>query len=136
MEIFVRLGIAAVLLVLITVALYGGRVLFLRRLARHRGDAADDLVERYGFAAGRAGLLYFSTQHCVQCRVLQEPALDRLQQQVPLSIVKIDAAHERELARRFNIATVPSTVVIGPDHRVRGVNLGFTDAETLAGQLM
>ena len=135
MEIIVRLVIATVLLAFVVGVVSVGRALLLRRLARHRGEEAGDLVARYGIAPGRPGLLYFSTQHCVQCRVLQEPALDRLQQQVALSVVKIDAAHDRELARRFNIATVPSTVVIGPDHRVRGVNLGFTDAETLAGQL-
>lgn len=135
MEVLVRFAIAAALLALIAAIVWGARAALRGRLARHHGEAADDLVARYGIPPGRPGLLFFSSQYCVQCRVLQEPAIHRLQQLVALSVVEIDAAHDRELARRFNIATVPSTVVIGPDHKVRGVNLGFADVETLAAQL-
>jgi hypothetical protein len=131
----IRLAIAAALGGGILGAACLGRTLFRRKLAGHRSAAADDLVSQYDLPAGEPGILYFSGDRCVQCVALQEPALARLAKLQPVNVRKLRAVAEPELTRRFNILTVPSTVVIGADHRVRGVNVGFADEKTLLEQL-
>jgi thioredoxin-like negative regulator of GroEL len=50
-------------------------------------------------------------------------------------ITKLDAVHEREVASRFHVYTVPSTVVVAGDGTVVDVNYGFAPASRLATQL-
>lgn len=111
------------------------RALYRRRVAAHQDQPAGDLVTRYELAAGQPAILYLWGDRCVQCVALQEPALDRLVERQPIQLRKLRAVTEPELTRRFNILTVPSTVVIGADHRVRAVNIGFTDDQVLMEQL-
>jgi hypothetical protein len=47
----------------------------------------------------------------------------------------VDALIEPQLAARFGILTVPSTVVIGPAGDVRAINNGTATAERLATQV-
>lgn len=76
-------------------------------------------------------ILYFTTDNCSTCRLRQEPALAQLD----APIRKVDAIAERELARRFAIYTVPSTVVIGADGLPANVNYGFAGTAKLRRQL-
>ena len=86
---------------------------------------------------GRNTLLYFYTEHCVPCKALQAPALERLSEAYPgrFSLVEVNALENDALARRFHILTVPSTVVLGEDGRVIDANLGYAPAKKLAVQL-
>lgn len=76
-------------------------------------------------------ILYFTTDQCSTCRLRQEPALAHLD----APIRKVDAIAERDLARRFAIYTVPSTVVIGADGTAANVNYGFAGTAKLRRQL-
>jgi thioredoxin-like negative regulator of GroEL len=78
-----------------------------------------------------AYILYFTTEQCSTCRLLQEPALEKITARVQ----KVDAIAERELAERFAIFTVPSTVVMGPNGTAANVNYGYADAAKLRRQL-
>lgn len=135
MDELMRLAVAAVIGGAIVAVACAARALYLRRLAGHRTAPAIDLLARYDLPAGEPGILYFSGERCVQCVALQEPALRRLELAHAVNIRKLDAVGEREITRRFNILTVPATVVIGPDQRIRSVNVGFTDEKTLLQQL-
>jgi len=86
---------------------------------------------------GRRTLLYFYTQQCISCKVQQDPALRQLAETYSgrLSLARLDALEESEIARRFHILTVPSTVVLDQDGRVVDANLGYTPSEKLAAQL-
>lgn len=135
MDELVRLGVAALLGGVIVAAACGARALYFRRLAGHAEAPADDLLARYDLPAGEPGILYFAGERCVQCVALQEPALKRLASVHPVNIRKLDAVGEPDITRRFNILTVPATVVIGADQRIRSVNVGFADERTLLQQL-
>jgi len=76
-------------------------------------------------------ILYFTTEQCSTCRLMQEPALDK----VDAPIRRVDAIAERDLAERFAIFTVPSTVVIGSDGVAANVNYGFAGTDKLRRQL-
>ena len=86
--------------------------------------AAERGVEPY--------ILYFTGDGCTVCRTHQEPALEKLG---AVRIDKVDAVAERELAERFAIFTVPSTVVIGANGKAANVNYGFAGADKLRKQL-
>jgi hypothetical protein len=134
-EELMRLGFATALgVVIIALSLAMSR-LYGRRSEARRSLPASDLAIRYGLPAGQSSVLYISSERCKQCVELQEPALNRLSANGRVHVRKLHALSESDLASRFNILTVPSTVVIGPDHRVRSVNMGFTDEKTLEQQL-
>lgn len=102
------------------------------RAAWYRGREAGDLLD-----GTRPLILAFSTPDCVPCRTAQKPALEKLQQRYVdrVEVREVDATVRPELADRFGILTVPSTVVVGGDGRVRAVNYGLALADKLALQL-
>ena len=90
-------------------------------------------------SAGEAGpvrVLAFSTPQCQQCRLLQKPALAEVAAQTQrVEILSIDALEKPELAERYGILTVPSTVVLAPNGRASAVNYGFAPARLLLEQI-
>jgi hypothetical protein len=77
-------------------------------------------------------ILYFTGDSCTVCRTHQEPALARL---TDVRIDKVDAVAERELADRFHVYTLPTTVVMASDGRALHVNYGYAPAPKLERQL-
>jgi thioredoxin-like negative regulator of GroEL len=77
-------------------------------------------------------IIYFTGENCAICRTHQEPALAKLGS---VRIDKVDAVAERELADRFHVYTLPTTVVMSPDGRALHVNYGYAPAPKLEHQL-
>jgi thiol-disulfide isomerase/thioredoxin len=77
-------------------------------------------------------VLYFTGDSCTVCKTHQEPALARLGS---VRIDKVDAVVERELADRFHVYTLPTTVVLAPDGQALHVNYGYASAPKLERQL-
>jgi thioredoxin-like negative regulator of GroEL len=88
------------------------------------GVAAAPAVDPY--------IIYFTGENCSICRTHQEPALAKL---AGVRIDKIDAIAERELADRFHVYTLPTTVVMSPEGRSLNVNYGYAPATKLERQL-
>ena len=77
-------------------------------------------------------ILYFTGENCSLCRTHQEPALAKLG---GVRIDKVDAIAERELADRFQVYTLPTTVVMSGEGRSLHVNYGYAPATKLERQL-
>lgn len=77
-------------------------------------------------------VLYFTGEGCTVCRTHQEPALAKLGS---VRVDKVDAIVERELADRFHVYTLPTTVVMSPEGRAVHVNYGYATAPKLERQL-
>jgi len=77
-------------------------------------------------------ILYFTGEGCTVCRTHQEPALAKLG---AVRIDKVDAVADRTLADRFNVYTLPTTVVMSPEGRALNVNYGYAAAPKLERQL-
>jgi thiol-disulfide isomerase/thioredoxin len=77
-------------------------------------------------------ILYFTGDSCAVCRTHQEPALAKL---VGIRIDKVDAVAERDLAERFHVYTLPTTVVIAGDGHPLHVNYGYAPTPKLERQL-
>lgn len=88
-------------------------------------------------APGRATILYFRSDHCAPCAA-QSRYLDQLSAQLGESVAvrKIDADVDTELASRFGVFTVPTTLVVDAAGQVRHANYGLTDAGKLKAQLV
>jgi len=77
-------------------------------------------------------ILYFTGESCTVCKTHQEPALARLD---GVRVDRVDAVHQRELADRFHVYTLPTTVVVSADGRPMHVNYGYAPAPKLERQL-
>jgi len=77
-------------------------------------------------------ILYFTGESCTVCRTHQEPALAKL---AGVRVDKIDAIADRELADRFHVYTLPTTVVMSAEGQSLHVNYGYAPANKLERQL-
>ena len=93
-------------------------------LARATGAVAAPGAEPY--------ILYLTGDGCTVCRTHQEPALAKLG---PVRVDKVDAVAERELADRFHVYTLPTTVVMSREGAALHVNYGYAPAPKLERQL-
>ena len=100
--------------------------LFRARRARllSAGATAAQAAEPY--------ILYFTGDGCTVCRTHQEPALAKLG---PVRVDKVDAIADRELADRFHVYTLPTTVVMSREGAALHVNYGYAPAPKLERQL-
>jgi hypothetical protein len=85
-----------------------------------------------GLSAAEPYILYFTGEGCTVCRTHQEPALARLSS---VRVDRVDAVADRELADRFQVYTLPTTVVMSPNGKPLHVNYGYAPAPTLERQL-
>jgi thioredoxin-like negative regulator of GroEL len=127
-----------VILALVGIAT-GGAVWMGRRFvaARRRQALAAAPLLASARDATPVRILAFSSEECVQCRRLQMPALRRVLAAHPgaVAVEEIDAPATPALTSRYNILTVPSTVVLDAAGRARAVNYGFTSTDRLLRQV-
>ncbi len=105
-----------------------GIKLWLRRSIHVDRDTPND---------GRPALLYFHSDDCVPCRLQQSPIVASLRQRMGESVrfQEYDAVAHADMAGRYRVLTVPTTVVIAPGGKVVAVNYGVTQADKLRRQL-
>ena len=95
---------------LLALAVAGSVVLAAAGLEAYRSARARRLaVGATSAPASDPYILYFTGENCTVCRTHQEPALAKLG---PVRVDKVDAIAERELADRFQVYTLPTTVVM------------------------
>ncbi len=87
-------------------------------------------------AAPRIRILSFSSEDCRQCK-LQAPILQRIADthKEAVSITEIDAPAEPELTTRYQVLTVPTTVVLDTNGKAHAINYGFANTQKLLEQI-
>src|SRR5690242_5834041 len=89
------------------------------RPAAGQGNPADPAVltaEELGAPLGaRATLVQFSTEFCVNCPPTRRMLGQVAQEHDGVELVEVDAAARLDLARRLNIYSTPTILVLGPD---------------------
>jgi len=85
----------------------------------------------------RVRILAFSSADCKQCHQLQAPALKQVVETCgdKVAVVEVDAPAEPDLAQRYHVLTVPTTVVLDATGRACAINYGFANAKKLAEQV-
>lgn len=131
-----RVGILVLALLLIAVLVCAGR-LSVERQRRLALLAAPPTGDQLGQHESKIRILAFSSAACAQCHTLQQPVLRRLQalRGDEIEVVEVDAPGSPELASRYHILTVPSTVLINPAGVAFAVNYGFVDLNKLQRQI-
>lgn len=125
-----------IVLGVIALALLGLWGLLAWRTSRYRRVDVADLLLASG-AREQSLILAFSTPECVQCRTVQKPALNELVRRFPdrVEVRDVNATASPDLAKRFGIFTVPSTVVVNKDGHIVAINHVISGWEKLASQL-
>jgi thioredoxin-like negative regulator of GroEL len=123
---------------LIAIAAIGVAALLLRvqRVGQHR--LVGRVVETVGGRAPLPSILYFTGEACTICHTAQKPALRTLATGIDpgIDIREIDIAVEPELARRYRVMSLPTTIVLDPVGQVTDINVGFASGEVLRRQLV
>jgi thiol-disulfide isomerase/thioredoxin len=117
-----------------------GVALVRHRIAHRRREAlAAPPLSPAGGSPGATSMriLAFSTPECTPCHTLQAPALERVRTARPgrVEVVELDAIASPELAERYRIMTVPSTVVLDVAGRPVAVNYSYADTRKLLAQV-
>jgi thioredoxin 1 len=88
-------------------------------------------------ADGQPVIIGFTGEYCAPCRTYQHPALEKLRQQFreTLHIQEVDALAYADLAQRYGVLTVPTTVVLDGSRKVVAINYGVASAEKLRQQV-
>jgi thiol-disulfide isomerase/thioredoxin len=81
-------------------------------------------------------ILSFSSEDCRQCK-LQAPILQRVVEmhKEVISITEIDAPAAPELTTRYQVLTVPTTVVLDAHGKAHAINYGFANTQKLLQQI-
>lgn len=86
---------------------------------------------------GRPTLLYFSTPGCAPCWSLQAPAVTQVEDELgeAIRVVRVDALLEPEVAARWGVLSVPTTIILDCDGQLCHFNHGFVTAAVLKRQI-
>ncbi len=81
-------------------------------------------------------ILSFSGEDCRQCK-FQAPILQRIQEARgnAISVMEIDASAEPELSARYQVLTVPTTVILDANGKAQAINYGFANTQKLLAQI-
>ncbi len=91
----------------------------------------------HGNLAHRPELLVFSSPTCAPCKLQQIPIVDRLAVDWAdrVGVRVIDVVEEPDLATRYGIFSLPTTVVIDASGRVEAINQGVASEQKLRKQI-
>ena len=141
-EIIVRLSILLLVGIIAWLSVtFGKRFVDARRqraLSASLPDTLSSLINTdVATDKARVRILAFSTPDCQQCHRLQAPALQRVLEARGdvVSVVDIDASTSLELAQRYQVLTVPTTVVLDATGQAHAVNYGFANTKRLLEQV-
>ena len=82
-------------------------------------------------------ILVFSSADCHQCHQFQMPALRRVTEarKNQVSVEEVDAPASPELTKRYQVLTLPTTVVLDAHRRAQAVNYGLANTQRLLEQV-
>jgi thiol-disulfide isomerase/thioredoxin len=82
-------------------------------------------------------ILYFTTPDCVPCKTIQRPALEKVKTTLgqQFQVVEVNAYEQPDMAKKWGVLSVPTTIILDARGTPRHVNFGATGAEKLFKQL-
>lgn len=87
---------------------------------------------------GIPGVIYFWSEACAPCKLVQKPALERLGTELGASgvqIIAVNAQERPEIANRWGVLGLPTTFIVDGLRRPRRVNHGVVRYEQLKQQI-
>jgi thioredoxin-like negative regulator of GroEL len=123
---------------LIAIAAIGAVALVLRAQRGGQRELVGSVVEPAGRRGPLPSVLYFTGEACTICHTAQWPALRSLAGSIDpgIEIREIDIAVDPDLARRYRVMSLPTTIVLDAAGQVTEINVGFASGEVLRRQLV
>lgn len=89
-------------------------------------------------ATGKPTLLYFSGPYCAICKVQQTPIIEQIAATFTdaVEVKRVDVTQSPDLASKYRVLTLPTTIVIDPQGQVTHINYGVTPQTKLESQLL
>ncbi len=135
-----RIGVLVLVSILLLLVVWSGRHFV--EAQRRRALAAVLLTSGGGETDAHSRLslvriLAFSSADCRQCHEMQIPALQRVldARGSKVSVAEVDAPNSPDLAQRYRVLTLPSTVIMDAAGRAHAVNYGFANTQLLLDQV-
>ena len=135
----VRAGVLVLVSIMLLLVVWSGRRFV--EAQRRRALAAVPLSSRGDTNADASlslvRILAFSSADCRQCHEMQIPALQRVldARGSKVSVAEVDAPNSPDLAQRYRVLTLPSTVIMDAAGRAHAVNYGFANTQRLLDQV-
>ncbi|MEJ2150577.1 MAG: thioredoxin family protein [Chloroflexota bacterium] len=84
------------------------------------------------------GVVYFWSDSCAPCKLVQKPALEQLQADLGpdgVQVIAINALEQPDLADEWGVLSLPTTFIVDRSGQPRRVNHGVMRAEQLRQQI-
>jgi thiol-disulfide isomerase/thioredoxin len=104
-----------------------------RVVRRKTGSELLDLLR-----PGVPAVIYFWSESCAPCKMVQKPALERLQSELGpngVQVVAVNALERPDLADSWGVLGLPTTFIVDRGGQPRRVNHGVVRAEHLKQQV-
>ena len=114
------------------------RGVHLQSLRRRLADSVQSVTPGLAaFQPGQPAVLYFTTDHCVPCRTVLKPALQRLITELGnrFQVLEVNAELQSEAVRYWNVLSVPTVFVLDPQGKPQHVHYGVVGSDVLRAQL-
>lgn len=123
---------------LIALVAIGGVALVLRLQRNGQRELVGSVVETQKRSGELPSILYFTGEACTICHTAQKPALNTLSTGIGagIEIREVDIAVEPDLARRYRVMSLPTTIVLDGAGQITEINVGFASPDTLRRQLV
>jgi thiol-disulfide isomerase/thioredoxin len=123
---------------LLVAAAFGAYAISTRRQTGHLAarDTGQQVLGQ--LQRGVPAVIYFWSEACAPCKLVQKPALADLADQLGpqgVQIVAINAMDDPALADGWGVLSLPTTFIVDATGQVRHVNHGVMRAAQLRGQI-
>ena len=91
-----------------------------------------------GISTGKPTLLYFTGEYCTSCKLQQTPIVEKVRSKLgnSVAIKTYDVSHSPDIASRYKVLTLPTTIVLNKQGQVKAINYGVTQQRKLETQLL
>ena len=141
-DIVIRLLVVVLVSLLTWLLVWSGRRFVEARRQRVLAAPVSERESTANFIDSNASLapvriLAFGSADCQQCHRLQKPALNRLLEKrgESISVMEIDAPSAPEMTQRYQVLTLPTTVVLDAKGKAHAINYGFANLQRLLEQV-
>ena len=96
------------------------------------------VLQPVGVTAGKPNLLYFTGEYCAACKFQQTPIIEAISAKFGEAVVvkTVDVSAQPQLASRYQVLTLPTTIIVNEAGQIVHINRGVVGQETLELQLL
>ena len=104
----------------------------------YKGMLVRGIKHMTGQNRGKPTLLYFTADYCTTCRLRQTPVVQELVGRLGnyIAVEAYDVTENPDLAKKYKVLTLPTTIIINREGQVNAVNYGLTPLRKLEQQLV